>query len=79
MLKYSLGIDISMKIFHVCLSVIDNNQHMKVKASRKFSNTATGCKELCDWVEKNYKQKDIPLQIVMEATGLYYEQCAMRI
>lgn len=77
MIKYSLGIDISMKIFYVCLSVIDSNQQVKVKASRKFNNTASGFKELCDWIEKHYKQKDIPLQIVMEATGVYYEQCAM--
>src|SRR5687768_16405278 len=77
MIKYSLGIDISMKIFHVCLSVIDSNQQVKVKASRKLNNTAAGFKELYDWIEKHYNQKDIPLQIVMEATGVYYEQCAM--
>jgi len=77
MIKYSLGIDISMKEFHACLSVIDNQQHIKIKASRKFTNNASGFKELHAWIEKHYKQQDIPLQIIMEATGVYYEQCAM--
>lgn len=77
MIKYSLGIDISMKMFHVCLSVIDNRQQIKVKASRKFNNSAAGFKELYVWIQKHYKQQDIPLHIIMEATGVYYEQCAM--
>ena len=77
MLKYSLGIDLSMETFHACLSVIDFNQQVKVKASRKFSNTVTGFKELCQWIEKHYKQRDIPLIIAMEATEVYYESCAL--
>jgi transposase len=77
MIKYSLGIDISMKMFHACLSVIDSQQQIKVKASRKFTNNVTGFKEMHEWIEKHYKLKDIPFQIVMEATGVYYEQCAM--
>jgi transposase len=77
MVKYSLGIDISMKVFYACLSIIDIHQQVKVKASRKFNNTAAGFKELLEWIEKNYKEKEVPLQIVMEATGVYYEQCAM--
>jgi len=50
MLKYSLGIDVSKKDFHACLSVIDVNQHVKVKASRKFSNNQQGFKELLLWL-----------------------------
>jgi transposase len=77
MIKYSLGIDISMKIFHACLSVIDTEQQVKIKATRKFDNNASGFKELQYWIQKHYKQQDIPLNIIMEATGVYYEQCAM--
>lgn len=77
MIKYSLGIDISMKEFHACLSVIDNQQYIRIKASRKFTNNLTGFRELVVWIKKHYKHQDIPLQIVMEATGVYYEQCAM--
>ena len=77
MIKYSLGIDFSMKIFHVCLSVIDLQQAVKVKASRKFENNENGFKELHAWVQKHYKGQEVPLDIVMEATGVYYERCAM--
>jgi transposase len=77
MIKYSLGIDISMKEFYACLSVMDVSQNIKIKASRKFMNSVAGFKELLAWLEKHHKQKEIPLQIVMEATGVYYEQCAM--
>lgn len=77
MIKYSLGIDVSLKILHACLSVIDVQQQVKIKATRKFANNASGFKELQQWIQKHYKQQNIPLQIVMEATGVYYEQCAM--
>jgi transposase len=77
MLKYSLGIDISKKDFHACLSVIDVNQQVKVKASRKFSNNEPGFKELLSWLSKHKKEESVPLINVMEATGVYYESCAM--
>jgi transposase len=77
MLKYSLGIDISKKDFHACLSVIDSIQHVKIKASRKFLNQEQGFKELLLWISKNRKETDIPLAVVMEATGVYYEGCAL--
>ena len=77
MLKYSLGIDISKKDIHACLSVIDVNQQVKVKATRKFSNQQTGFKELLLWLGNHRKEMNIPLAIIMEATGVYYESCAM--
>ena len=77
MIKYSLGIDFSMKFFHVCLSVIDLEQRIKVKGSRKFGNNQQGFEELYDWLIKHYKDQSVPLHIIMEATGVYYEQCAM--
>lgn len=77
MLKHSLGIDISKKEFHACLSVIDFNQQVKVKASRKFANTPQGFKEVVSWLHKHRKEADIPLSVVVEATGVYYEGCAL--
>jgi transposase len=56
---------------------MDKEQNTKIKASKKFANSATGFQQLLSWLEKHYKQKDVPLQITMEATGVYYEQCAM--
>ena len=77
MIKYALGIDVSMKSFNVCLSSIDVLQQVKVKSSSSFANNSKGFKSLHQWIEKHYKQKDVPLIISLEATGVYHEQCAM--
>jgi transposase len=77
MVKYSLGIDISAKSFHVCLSAIDQQQQVKVKASSTFQNKEEGFAQLERWIEKHRQQKELPLSIVVEATGVYYERCAL--
>lgn len=77
MLKYSLGIDVSKKEFHACLSVIDANQQVKVKASRKFVNQQQGFCDLKGWIARHRKEIQIPLAITMEATGVYFEACAL--
>jgi hypothetical protein len=56
MIKYSLGIDISMNSFHACVSSIDSLQHVKVKSTSSFSNTLAGFKLLDQWVQKHYKK-----------------------
>ena len=61
-----------MNDFHCCLSVIDDLQHVRVKASHKFSNTLKGFRELGQWIKKHCKE-DLSLVIVMEATGVYHE------
>jgi transposase len=76
MLKYSLGIDISAKDFHCCISSIDTAQEVKIIATSKFLNTKEGFNALDSWVVRHRKDKTIPLVIVMEATGVYYENCA---
>lgn len=77
MLKYSIGLDISSKKIDCCISVIDINQKVIVKSSTSISNTLKGFKVLDNWVIKHYKEKEIPLVICMEATGVYYESCAL--
>lgn len=76
MLKYSLGIDISKSDIHACLSVIDLQQQVKVKSSRKFANTQKGFKELQLWINKHRKEP-LPFCVTMEATGVYFESCAL--
>jgi transposase len=76
MLKYSLGIDMSSQDFHCCISSIDEKQAIKIIATSKFSNTTVGFKALVSWIEKHRKIKELPFVIVMEATGVYYENCA---
>jgi transposase len=75
--KYSLGIDISLETFDANFSAIDAEQKVKVIASHKSGNNLNGFKEFDKWIEKNMKQKDIRLVITMEATGVYYENCAL--
>jgi hypothetical protein len=41
-LKYSAGVDMSGDDFKVCFSQIDFEQRVKVKGSRKFTNTLNG-------------------------------------
>jgi transposase len=77
MLKYALGMDVSKKDIHVCLSVIDSKQQVRVKASSKFANNEQGFKALLVWVNRHKKESDIPLVNVIEATGVYYEACAL--
>lgn len=79
MLKYSLGIDVSKKEFYACLSVIDFNQLVKVKASRKFSNDAHGFKELLHWISKQRKESNIPFSVTIEATGCFRSMCLIPI
>lgn len=76
-LKYSVGLDISAKDIHGCLSVIDSVQKVSVKASRKFENSKSGFVALNDWIQKGHKEKELPLVVNMEATGAYYENCAI--
>ncbi len=77
-LKYSLGIDLSKAKFDVCLSIIDSTQHVSIKGSRKFSNTAEGFKSFLSWTKAHYKE-DIPMVFIMEATGVYFERLAFRL
>jgi transposase len=76
MLKYCLGVDVSKKDLHCCLSLIDLTQRVSVKGSRTFSNNKEGFKGLRSWLQKQHKDTAIPLVVVMEATGVYYEQLA---
>lgn len=77
MLKYSVGLDISSKKIDCCISVIDTNQRVTVKSSISISNDLKGFKDLENWTIKHYKEKTIPIVFCMEATGVYYESCAL--
>lgn len=77
MLKFSVGLDISAKEFHACISTIDAQQVVHVVANSHFGNTPKGFRLLLDWIKKHYTSKAIPLVVVMEATGVYYEACAL--
>jgi transposase len=74
-LKYGIGIDVSMKKFNVCLSVIDQVQKVTVKASSSFTNNLKGFTAFSDWINKHDKLK-LPKVFLAEATGIYHENLA---
>lgn len=74
-LKYSVGVDISKDDFHACFSLIDSLQRVVIKGTRSFPNTPAGHEQFESWILKKRKET-LPLIVVMEATGVYYELLA---
>lgn len=70
--KYSVGIDISKSDFKACFLSLDQDQNLKIKASRAFDNTPKGFRDFKLWYNKFHK-KETPLHFTMEATGVYGE------
>ena len=77
MVKYSVGLDISAKTIHACISTIDAAQKVTVKSSCKIDNSKGGFKQLCEWIKRHRKQSELPLIIGMEATGVFFLNCAV--
>lgn len=73
-LKYSCGVDMSGKDFKACFSQIDFDQKVKVKGSRKFTNSVNGYQAFDEWLQKYHKDKNVTLKITVEATGIYHEK-----
>lgn len=76
LIKYVVGVDIAMQKFDVCLMSIDHQLTSKINGSRKFTNSSAGFKDLIVWINKNCSH-DIPVQFLMEATGVYHEKLAI--
>ena len=75
LLKHCVGIDVSKDSLEVCFASIDREQTVGVKATKTFGNRPGGWKALDSWI-KRLRTPDLPLWIVMEATGVYYEGLA---
>ncbi|WP_299756348.1 IS110 family transposase [uncultured Pontibacter sp.] len=76
--RQNLGVDISKDSLEVVFSTIDIQQYVKVKASRSFSNSTAGFKQLQQWLEAK-KVAGVEIGILLEATGIYYEQLAWHL
>ena len=77
-LKFGVGLDVAMETFEACLSVIDDQQRVSVRARFSFSNTKKGFESLLAWTSKNTKLS-LPVVYLSEATGIYYEQLAWHL
>jgi transposase len=72
-IKYCVGNDIGKDEMSVCFSQINSEQRVSIKGTRKFDNNLRGWKALQNWIARFRKITDIPLSVVVEATGVYYE------
>lgn len=74
-IRQSLGIDVSMKKVDCCISFQNVNREITIVSEMEFDNNPNGFVELINWIRKNALE-GISLSIVMEATGVYYENLA---
>ncbi|MFM9984363.1 MAG: IS110 family transposase [Flavobacteriales bacterium] len=73
--RQSIGIDAGKDDFYVNFAVCDEMQEVKHLASKKFLNTPAGFEAFNHWIIK-WMKSDIPLILVVEATGVYHERLA---
>jgi transposase len=75
-LRYVVGLDVAKADVQACLSRLDDQQRVTVKATRKFNNDANGHQALREWVGQHTKANPRPVSYVMEASGVYHEALA---
>jgi len=73
LLKQSVGIDVSKDTLDVAMSVLSKEFQVKVVSTTQLKNNTTGIKKLISWIHKHSLTDDLPLQVVLEATGVYHE------
>lgn len=78
MFQQNLGIDVAGKTLQVCLKVHRDDGSVKIRGSRKFTNTPKGFEQLIRWLDKK-QLADAPMRVTMEATGVYYEALAYHL
>lgn len=74
-LRYGIGLDVAMEKFDACISTIDAEQKVFIKATRSFTNSKKGYQQLYQWVN-NQCSLPVPIVFLMEATGIYHESIA---
>lgn len=74
-LRTTVGLDIGKDAIDVCVKHQDNQTHVSIKGTRKLSNTPKGWEALGKYLEKKLI-KGVPHLVVLEATGVYYENVA---
>lgn len=78
LLSQCVGIDISKATFTACLCRRHQDGSIKLSEVVEFSNNKTGYNQLLKWQRKS-SSKEVPVNFVMEATGIYYEQLAYHL
>ena len=75
-IKQIVGIDVGKESFYACYKIKYQDNSVKVKGVRSFTNDAQGLSTFYNWCKKRHKTADIKPIYVMEATGVYYEELA---
>lgn len=75
LLKQVLGIDVAQKELVVTLGRMHNDFRIELYAYNVFKNNEKGFVKLLEWVDK-LTVKEIKVQYVMEATGVYHQKFA---
>lgn len=73
-LKLVAGIDVAQKELVVCLGRIFDDLSTELFSHKTFPNTSKGFMSLVEWAHKS--AKEISVDFVMEATGVYHESLA---
>jgi transposase len=71
-IRQCCGIDVSKDSLDVALSALDESFNIKVLSTSQFENSKTGVRSIISWIKK-YQIKDLPIQFVLEATGVYHD------
>jgi transposase len=74
-LKQSIGIDVSKDTLAACFSQQEMGDPFRILSSRVFASNAAGFKDLHQWIVRQHV-KPVELHLLMEATGVYYEELA---
>lgn len=74
-LKQSIGLDVSKDTVAACFSQQEIGKPFRILSSRTFTTNAAGFKQLHEWIARQH-QKPTALHLLMEATGVYYEELA---
>lgn len=74
-LKQSVGLDVSKDTIAACFSQQEIGNQFKILSSKTFTSSASGFRQMHGWIS-HFHQQGIPLHLLMEATGVYYEEAA---
>jgi transposase len=78
LLKQVVGVDVASTSLVVAIGTISYQQQITRSATAEFENSATGIAKLLNWIEKHHRT-DLPIAVVMEATGVYHERLAVAL
>ena len=75
MKRQCVGVDIANNDFKVALAKKGADDKLSCTTTKKFANTKSGFNQLVRWATSEM-DKDVPVDFLMEATGVYHEELA---